>query len=213
MLDQEVIKEESIGFLMIQYKQVLEHLQLLTKENWRLKKVKNTSLYFERGYRVQYSYCMIPMDMFTRNLEIKARQQDWKRIGTWKHLLIFGKEELDAKPLIEDDTLLQYIKTSHYVKEDFYRVFGCFLVSALCFLLALWFVVHSAAFIAFFFLSLLWGGMSLYHLWVLLHVSHCIYKPEYNYTLSIEQAEHTMQGVQENMIVGGIATILILIVG
>lgn len=213
MRNQEVIKEESIGFLMIQYQQVLEHLQLLTEENWRLKKVKNTSLYFERGYRVQYSYCMIPVDMFDRNLEIKASQQDWKRIGTWKHLLIFGKEELDANPLIENDILLQYIKTAHYVKEDFYRILGCFLVSAVCFLLALWFVAHSASFIAFFFLSLLWGGMSLYHVWILLRVSHCIFKPEYNHTLSIEQAEHTMLGVQENMIVGGIATILILIVG
>ena len=40
MQNQEVMKEESVGFLLIQYKYVLEYLQLLAEDNWRLKKGK-----------------------------------------------------------------------------------------------------------------------------------------------------------------------------
>ena len=129
MVEQDVIKEETVSFLMIQYRKVLEYLQQMAEDNWRLKKVKNTSMYFERGYKVRYSYCMIPVELFNREIQIKARQQDWRQIGTWKHLLIFGKEEQNAMPIIEEDILHQYIKNTRYRKYDLYIVLSCFLVS------------------------------------------------------------------------------------
>lgn len=129
MQNQEVMKEEFVGFLLIQYKYVLEYLQLLAEDNWRLKKVKDTSFYFERGYRVQHSYCLIPVDMFDRELELRAKQLDWKRIGAWKHLLVFGNETLNAIPLIEERILNEYIKASRYKWEDFVRIV-CYIIGS-----------------------------------------------------------------------------------
>lgn len=53
MQNQEVMKEESVGFLLIQYKYVLEYLQLLAEDNWRLKKVKDTSFILKED--IEYS--------------------------------------------------------------------------------------------------------------------------------------------------------------
>lgn len=52
MQNQEVMKEESVGFLLIQYKYVLEYLQLLAEDNWRLKKVKDTSFYYKNTIKI-----------------------------------------------------------------------------------------------------------------------------------------------------------------
>lgn len=213
MVEQDVIKEETVSFLMIQYRKVLEYLQQMAEDNWRLKKVKNTSMYFERGYKVRYSYCMIPVELFNREIQIKARQQDWRQIGTWKHLLIFGKEEQNAMPIIEEDILHQYIKNTRYRKYDLYIVLSCFLVSIGLLALALYFVLHAGSFIKYFFITLLWGGLSIYHLWVLLHVCHILWKPEHIEKQSIDEAKFTMRAIHENMMLGVIASVLILIVG
>ena len=198
MRNQEVIKEESVGFLLLQYKYVLEYLQLLAEDNWRLKKVKDTSFYFERGYRVQHSYCLIPVDMFDRELELRAKQQDWKRIGAWKHLLVFGNETLNAIPLIEDHILTEYIKTSRYKWEDFVRIVCYNTGSISCFLSSLWCV---------------WCGVSVFQLWVLIRASRCIRRFDFETVKDIEKAKKTILGINENMIICIIASILILIVG
>ena len=213
MQNKEVIKEEYVGFLLIQYKYVLEYLQLQAEDNWRLKKVKDTSFHFERGYRVQHSYCMIPNDMFDRALEIRAKQQSWKKIGIWKHLLIFGNETLHATPLMEEHILMEYIKTSRYRREDFIRVLCYMIVSASCFLSSIWCVFHSTDFISFFFLSLIWCGVSIYQFLVLLRVSRCIWRFDFENVENIEKAKKTILGINENMIICMIASILILIVG
>ena len=213
MAEQEIIKEESISFLMIQYKKVLKYLQLMAEDNWRLRKTKNTSMYFERGYKIQYSYCMIPVELFNKELEIKAKQQDWKQIGTWKHLMKFGKEGWNAVPIIEEDILHQYIEKSHYVKYDFFVVLVFFLISIGLFLLALWFVFRSSLFIKLFFISLLWGGLSIHHLWILLHVCHLLWKPKCNERLNVNEAKDTMRTIHENIMLGMLASVFILIVG
>lgn len=213
MQNQEVMKEESVGFLLIQYKYVLEYLQLLAEDNWRLKKVKDTSFYFERGYRVQHSYCLIPVDMFDRELELRAKQLDWKRIGAWKHLLVFGNETLNAIPLIEERILNEYIKASRYKWEDFVRIV-CYIIGSIsCFLSSFWCVFHKTDFISFFFLSLLWCGVSVFQFWVLIRASRCIWRFDFETVKDIEKAKKTILGINENMIISIIVSILILIVG
>ena len=123
------MKEESVGFLLIQYKYVLEYLQLLAEDNWRLKKVKDILFILKEDIEYSIPICLIPVDMFDRELELRAKQLDWKRIGAWKHLLVFGNETLNAIPLIEERILNEYIKASRYKWEDFVRIV-CYIIGS-----------------------------------------------------------------------------------